>query len=82
MTKRNLVEPWGIISSSISSLLRVSEADEVPINSHIWVTSIDDIQTALKLLEKYPKKYKYIFITNLAIAESFQTINRPDRIAL
>ena len=35
------------------SLLRVSEANEVPINSHIG--RLDNIQTALKPLKKFGK---------------------------
>ena len=37
----------------VRSLLRMSEANEVPINSHIC--HIDDIQTALKPLKKSEK---------------------------
>jgi len=37
---------------------------------------LDDIQTALKPLENL-KKFKYIFMTILGLAESFKTMNRP-----
>ena len=46
-------------------LLRVSEANEVPISSHI------------KTFYKIGKKIEYIFTIILGIAESFKTINRP-----
>ena len=48
--------------------LRVSEVNEVPISSNIWVAS-----TTIKNREKL----KYIFVTILGLAESFKTMNQP-----
>ena len=56
-------------------LLRVSEANEVPISSHMG--HLDDIQTALKPLKKR-KRLNYIFMTILGLAQYFKTMNRPD----
>ena len=39
---------------------------------------LNDIQTALKPL-KTGKKFKYIFMIILGLAESFVMMNRPDR---
>ena len=52
----------------------MSEANEVPITSHMG--RLDVIQTSLKAL----KMLKYIFITILELTESFKTmkLNRPD----
>ena len=40
---------------------------------------LDDIQTALKPLKKR-KKCENLFMTNLGLAESFKTMNRPSPI--
>ena len=52
-----------------SKLLRVSEANKIPINSHIC---LDDIQTSLKPYKNIGKKFKYIFMIILGLAESFE----------
>ena len=41
--------------------LRVSEVNEVPINSHIHIGCLDDIQTALKPLKKSEKNCNKFF---------------------
>ena len=51
--------------------LRVSEVNEVPISSHIWVGP-----STLKSLRKNLKKLKLRFITYLGLAESFKPMNR------
>ena len=39
---------------------------------------LDGNQIALKPLKKNRKKFKYIFMTILGVAESFKTMNRPN----
>ena len=56
--------------------LRVSEANEVPISSHIRVAST--IFKQLLNLWKKSEKYLKNIITILGVAESFETMNRPD----
>ena len=53
-------------------LLRVSEADEVPISSHIWVALM-----TFKQLYNLEKKSKFIFMTIFGLVESFKKTNRP-----
>ena len=47
-----------------------------------YIGRLDDIQTALKHSKTIGKKLKYIFMTILELAESFKTMNRPNRNAL
>ena len=49
-------------------LLRLGEANEVPISSHIYTVRLDDIQKALIPLKK-SEKLKYIFMTISGLAE-------------
>ena len=43
------------IDVSITFLLRLSKANEVPISSHTNIGRLDDIQTAIKSLKKIEK---------------------------
>ena len=56
-------------------LSRVSEANEVPISSHIWVTRWDS--NSSKSFKKIVKKLKYIFLTIFGLTKSFKTMNQP-----
>ena len=65
---------WKIeIFHNTFQFLRVSEADEIPISSHIGL--LGDIQITLKPLKNIEKKKNIII---LELAESFKTMNRPD----
>ena len=55
---------------------RVSEANQVPISSHVGVTSTTFNQ--FKTYKKNRKKLKSIFMTILELAESFKTTNLSD----
>ena len=54
----------------------MSDANEVPISSHI-MGRLDDILTDLKPLKR-SEKIEIHFLTILWITESFKTMNRPD----
>ena len=56
-------------------LLRMSETNEDPISSHIWVASSTFKQ--LLSLKKNQKILKQIFMTILGLVKSFKTLNRP-----
>ena len=58
-----------MVTINILNLLRVSEANEVPISSHIWVDPSTFIGS--KIFLKNWKKFKSSSITYLGLAESF-----------
>ena len=58
----------------------MSEANEAPIKSHVWVTSASFKQ--LQNFKKNRKKWIHILMAILGLAESFITMNRPGRKAL
>ena len=56
-------------------LSRVSEANEVPIISLIWVAR--RLSDSSKTFKKNRKKWKLFFMTVLELADSFKTMIRP-----
>ena len=50
-------------------LLRMAEANGLPISSPIWVISTT-----------FERKLEYIYVTILGLAESFKPMNRPSPI--
>ena len=63
------------ITSTSTALLRVTEANEVPISSHIWVTRRHSKSS--KSLKK-SKKVEINFYNHLRLAKSFKPMNQPE----
>ena len=61
----------------MSTVLVTSERRERSSYQQFYMGCLDDIQTALKPLQKIGNSFKYIFMTILGLADSFKTMNRP-----